>query len=126
MSNPVFRRAVLTRSIVSLLSLSVLVPAAFGADGIFVNESGGGWATSSNWMSGTIADGAGFSADFNTLNITADRTVTLGAARTIGHLVFGDTTTTAGSAGSCVGRLPPGAGSYSSRKGEGFLAPPSR
>jgi autotransporter-associated beta strand protein len=45
-----------------------------------------------------VADGAGSTADFSTLDITAGSTVTLGAPRTIGNMIFADTgTATAGS-----------------------------
>ncbi|MGV3532714.1 MAG: beta strand repeat-containing protein [Chthoniobacteraceae bacterium] len=102
-------RAVLTRSIVSLLSLSAIIPTALGADGLFLNESGGAWDISSNWLSDTIADGAGARADFSLVELTGDRRVTLGTARTVADLVFGDVTTTAGSAGGwTLGNLPGG------------------
>jgi len=61
------------------------------ANGTWTNVSGGSWATSGNWAGNTIAAGAGNTADFSTLNPTADTTVTLDAARSIGTLVFGDT-----------------------------------
>ena len=51
------------------------------------------WSVSTNWSGGTIADGASSIADFSTLNITADSTVTLDSSRTIGQLKFGDATT---------------------------------
>ncbi|MHA3771050.1 autotransporter-associated beta strand repeat-containing protein [Verrucomicrobiota bacterium sgz303538] len=92
------RQAVLTRSIASVLALAALVPAAIAADGTFTNASGGDWNAGANWNASTIADGSGFTANFNTLDLTADRTVNLRAARTIGNLIFGDTAT--GTAGS--------------------------
>lgn len=61
------------------------------ANGTWTNGTGGSWATNSNWAGGVIASGTGNTADFNTLNITADTTVTLDGARAIGNLVFGDT-----------------------------------
>lgn len=57
------------------------------------NAAGGSWGTSTNWTGSVIAGGEGNSADFSTLNPTADVTVTLDAARAIGSLLFGDTTT---------------------------------
>jgi len=51
------------------------------------------WSTPGNWASNIVADGSGNTANFNTLNITADTTVRLDTARTIGSLIFGDTTT---------------------------------
>jgi autotransporter-associated beta strand protein len=63
------------------------------ANGIWTNASGGSWVTTSSWAGGIIAGGAGNTADFSTLDPTADSTVTLDAARAIGNLVFGDTNT---------------------------------
>src|SRR3989442_1994960 len=39
-----------------------------------------------------IATGVDFTADFSTIDITQNRTVTLNSALTIGNLKFGDTT----------------------------------
>jgi fibronectin-binding autotransporter adhesin len=50
------------------------------------------WSTAGNWASSFIANGSGFIANFNTLNPTADTTVRLDSSRTIGGLIFGDTT----------------------------------
>ena len=55
--------------------------------------SGGLWSDTANWSGGTIADGSGFNANFNTIDITANNTVHLDSARTIGSLTFGDTAT---------------------------------
>ena len=60
------------------------------ADGTWTSLTSGNWTTSSRWQA-TIADGSGFTANFGTLNPTADVTVTLNGNRTIGHLIFGDT-----------------------------------
>ena len=54
--------------------------------------SGGLWSTTGNWSGGIVANGTDGIADFSTLNITADDTVHLNSARTIGQLKFGDTT----------------------------------
>lgn len=61
-------------------------------NGTWTNLSGGSWATTGNWSGGLIATGVGGTADFSTLNLTADATVTLDGARTIGNLTFNDTT----------------------------------
>ena len=55
--------------------------------------SDGLWSDTANWSGGTIADGSGSNANFNTINITADNTVRLDSARSIGSLTFGDTDT---------------------------------
>lgn len=59
---------------------------------VWVNESGGNWSSTANWLAGNIANGIGASAFFDTLNLAADATVVLDGNRTIGHLQFGDTT----------------------------------
>lgn len=59
-------------------------------------DADGLWSAPGNWSSG-VANGSGSTANF-TNNITADRTVSLDSARTLGSLVFGDSnTSTAGS-----------------------------
>lgn len=66
---------------------------ARGASGTWTQTvSGALWSFTTNWSGGTVADGTGFTADFGTLNITADTTVQLNTARTIGNLTFGDIT----------------------------------
>ena len=64
------------------------------ADGTWAADSGGNWTSgvSTNWAS-VAAEGADFTAYFNNVNITGNRTVTLTAALTIGNLAFGDATT---------------------------------
>ena len=65
-------------------------------NGIWINDSGSGtWedADTGSWQDGIVATGSGGTADFSTFDITKDDTVSLGAARTIGNLVFGDATT---------------------------------
>ncbi|MEK7951483.1 beta strand repeat-containing protein [Luteolibacter soli] len=82
------------------LSISGLTfPIAQAADGTWTNTATGGlWSDSANWSSTTIADGSGSTANFSTIDLTADNTVQLDSARTIGNLTFGDTATaTAGS-----------------------------
>jgi len=57
----------------------------------WIRDGSGLWSTSTNWGGGNVANGSGATADFNTIDITADRTVSLDSPRTIGKLVFGDT-----------------------------------
>ena len=52
------------------------------------------WGTTTNWSSGTVAGGIDAVADFSTLDLTAARTVSLGANFTVGSLLFSDTNTT--------------------------------
>ena len=62
--------------------------------------SGGLWSGGSNWLGGAVANGAGNTADFSALNISGTNVVRLDSPRTLGSLVFGDTSTS--SAGSWV------------------------
>ncbi len=55
--------------------------------------SGGDWFTAGNWSASAIAYGSGSTADFSTLDLTADNTVHLNQPVTIGSLTFGDAAT---------------------------------
>ena len=61
------------------------------ASGTWTNSNGGSWTNTANWLSSVVADAAGNTAFFSTLDLAADTTVTLDAARTIGTLRFADT-----------------------------------
>ena len=76
----------------SLVSLS-LHTTVIAADGVWINPAGGSWATAGDWNGGSIADGTSALADFSTLDIAANGTVTLDGARTIGRLSFADAST---------------------------------
>ncbi len=78
----------LTALQISALYNSTVYPAFTG--GVWTNNADGNWSTSNNWSGGIVANGAGFFADFSTLALTANRTVTLDAPRTIGGLKFAD------------------------------------
>lgn len=54
--------------------------------------SGGSWSGATNWSGGAVANGAGFTARFDTLNPTGDITVRLDSPRSIGSLAFADAT----------------------------------
>ena len=72
------------------------------ADGTWNVDANGLWSGAGNWSANTIADGAGFIANF-TNNITADRTVSLDTDRTINRVNFSDATTgTTATAGSWI------------------------
>ena len=75
-------------------ALSLASTEARAASGTWTQlNSGLNWSDPTNWSGGTIANGAGFTADFSTLNITAATTVILDSSRTIGQLKFQDATT---------------------------------
>jgi autotransporter-associated beta strand protein len=74
-------------------TLTIYVPATYGS-GTWTNNADGNWDDAFNWSNGFIANGGkgvNSAADFSTLNITGDRTVTLATPRSIGTLKFGDT-----------------------------------
>lgn len=77
-------------SAASDVSQALVVNVAFG-NGVWTNTAGGSWPASANWQGGTIADGIGSTASFAALDLTSDTTVTLDGSRTLGGLVFGDT-----------------------------------
>lgn len=83
--------------VVATATVTVLAaPPGAAANGTWTNPAGGSWTTNANWAgspTGVIASGPGNTADFSTLNISADTTVNLDAPRAIGNLVFGDTAT---------------------------------
>ncbi|MFD0895723.1 autotransporter-associated beta strand repeat-containing protein [Luteolibacter ambystomatis] len=68
-------------------TLTISYPAG---SGVWTNTAGGSWVTTTNWSGSTIASGTDAAADFSTLSLTADRTVSLNGARTVGVLVFDD------------------------------------
>ena len=57
----------------------------------WITAGGGTWTAAGNWAAGLLGNGATVTADFSTLDLTANATVTLDGARTLGNLVFGDT-----------------------------------
>ena len=65
------------------------VTAAQASDGTWTN-GGGVWSNTSGWASGTVADGATFTATFSgpPTGLAADATVTNDTPRTIGNLWF--------------------------------------
>ena len=64
--------------------------AAPSQNGIWTSPTGGSWVNSANWLGGNIASGIGFTADFSTVTLSANATVTLDGPETIGNLIFGD------------------------------------
>jgi autotransporter-associated beta strand protein len=82
----------LTKAIFLFFLVTLTIPATgFAADGAWNIDADGDWSAGANWAGGTIADGAGFTANFNSINITGHRVVTLDSNRTIDSLIFGDT-----------------------------------
>lgn len=87
------------KSVFGVLILVVLmVPPRLGAqNGTWTNlvngDASGTWSVSANWLNGLVANGADNTADFSTLPLATNSIVALDTARTLGHLVFGNTAT---------------------------------
>ncbi|RYD77367.1 MAG: hypothetical protein EOP84_15610, partial [Verrucomicrobiaceae bacterium] len=69
--------------------LTINLPPISG-NGTWIGDANGIWSDTSKWSGGFPANAAGYTADFSTLNISADRIVTLNTSRKIGTLRFGD------------------------------------
>ncbi len=67
------------------------VSASTTNSGTWSVDASGNWSNTNNWSSGTVANGAGNTANFSTLDLTANLTVTLDETLSIGELEFGTT-----------------------------------
>lgn len=86
----IFRSSTFIPIVYSIASAIGLIPHALAADGRWTGSTGGNWSDTTKWSSAVVADGSGSTANFNTLNLTADTTVRLDGDRTLGNLLFGD------------------------------------
>lgn len=64
--------------------------ASAASNGTWTAAGSGNWSYGPNWSGDLIAYGSGNTADFSTLSLAADVTVTLDSDRTLSGLVFGD------------------------------------
>ncbi len=83
----------------TLIAVALLAsaPLSQAVSGTWITTgSNGSWNDTANWQNGVVASDTDATADFNSINITADITVTLTAPQTAGNLVFGDTTSSNG------------------------------
>jgi autotransporter-associated beta strand protein len=93
----------------------VLSGSATMAASTWTNPAGGAWNTLSNWTGNSTHSGVDVVADFSTLDLTANATVTLDGAITASSLVFGDTapshnwTLASGTGGSLTLKVTSGA-----------------
>src|ERR1041385_5690883 len=78
-------------ALVAILISSAGVDVARAQSGTWTNDASSVWSAATNWLSGTVANGTDATADFSTINITANRTNILDTSSTIGNLSFGDT-----------------------------------
>ena len=69
---------------------AILVISAPAGSGVWTNGAGGSWAVSNNWSGGMIASGTDAVANFSTLNLSSNVTVTLDGSNTAGTLLFDD------------------------------------
>ncbi|MCX6896596.1 MAG: polysaccharide lyase family protein [Verrucomicrobia bacterium] len=60
-------------------------------NGVWISPASGNWNTAANWYGNSFASGSGHTADFSTIALVSNLTVTLDSAHTISDLVFGDT-----------------------------------
>ena len=74
---------------------AVLVISFPAGSGVWTNPAGGSWTTAGNWSGGTIASGVSAVADFSTLSLSGNETVTLDGSNTVGTLLFDDLNGTA-------------------------------
>ena len=88
-----------------LIGTTVADVDAIASAATWSNPAGGPWGTAGNWLVNQVGSGSSVTADFNTLNITADTTVHLDSARTIGNLVFGDTDTASPAGWTLAGNI---------------------
>src|SRR5256885_13571268 len=78
-------------AVAAMAALSLTRPAHGQVTGTWINRNGGSWGDLTNWQGGFVPGADTDIADFSTLDLTKDATVTLDAQRTVGGLVFGDT-----------------------------------
>ena len=78
-------------SLAGILATASWVHAQY-ANGTWNADASDNWSTAARWT-GSVPNGQGSTANVANVNITANRTITLDSARTIGHLIFGDSST---------------------------------
>ena len=87
-TNDVGNYTVVANSVTS--APAVLLITAPAGSGVWTNLAGGSWIVSTNWDGGLIAGGTDAVADFSTLSLSSNLTVSLNGARTNGTLLFDD------------------------------------
>ncbi len=85
------QRFTITLALVAMIAIAS--QASFAADGTWLEDDSNTWApaVTSPWAGGIVAEGNNATADFSTVDLTANRTLTLGQDLTIGHMIFADT-----------------------------------
>ena len=80
-----------SHGVASLVSFNIALPSVLG-NGTWTADADGFWSDGLNWSGNFPANGSGNSANFGTINITANRVVSLDQVRSIGSMTFGDIT----------------------------------
>lgn len=94
-NHPLCRCLVQAATLILLFFGLAFSPHLRAANGTWSLNDDGTWSNTANWTSATFADGAGFTAFFNGLNLTAaNRTITLDSSRVLGGIRLGDNNTT--------------------------------
>src|SRR5262245_51588290 len=93
------KRAALALAVAATVGLG---RSAFATTGPWITNGSGTWNTGANWNGGNIPNATDDTADFNSLNLGADATVSLDIPVTLGGLTFGDTDVTS-AAGWTIG-----------------------
>ena len=75
--------------------LCACVPTSRADSGTWINDASSVWSAPTNWQSGIVASGVDATADFSSIIITTNRTVTLDIPETVGNAVFGNAGTLA-------------------------------
>jgi len=87
-ANPTYRLGIQGRTVTGWYILS---GGAAQSPARWTNLAGGSWQTNGNWTASSTHSGLDVAADFSTLNLTSNATVTLDGAVSVGNLIFGDT-----------------------------------
>ncbi len=87
-ANSVGSYTVVANSVTSApAALVISLPAG---SGVWTNLNGGSWVVGGNWTNGAVAGGTDAVADFSTLNLSLNPTVSLNGTRTVGTILFDD------------------------------------
>lgn len=76
------------QSAFAVVTVNVIVVSASGA---WLADADANWSETNRWSGNIVASGPGQTADFSSINPTANRLVTLDTSRSIGTLKFSDT-----------------------------------
>ena len=87
--------------------------------------NGSAWNDTAAWSGGTIADGSGNTANFTGVDLAADVSMSLGANRTIGSIIFPDVPSATRSARPSPRSKLPNPNHTTDRHGTGPIVPPS-